>query len=97
MPMTEDLSVFFDVTEHATRAVLDNVEVAGIFDHGYGVELGVMGVREPAFTLPTAQCTRVHNGSALRLVDGLHAGARYVVTTPEPDGTGITVLRLQQA
>jgi hypothetical protein len=95
--MTEDLSVFFDVTEHATRAVLDNVEVAGIFDNGYGRELGVVGVLEPAFTLPSAQCTRVHEGSSLRIVDGAHAGRRYVVTTPEPDGTGVTVLRLQKA
>jgi hypothetical protein len=95
--MTEDLTVFFNVTEHATSAALDNVEVAGIFDNGYmGALGGVVGTTDPTYTLPTAATRRTLQGSPLRIIDGPHAGNRYTVTSVEPDGAGVTTLRLQR-
>lgn len=97
MPMTEDLTAFFDVNEHATSAALDNVEVAGIFDNGYiGALGGVVGTADPTYTLPTASTRRTQQGSTLRIIDGPHAGNRYTVTSVEPDGSGVTTLRLQR-
>lgn len=95
MPMVEDLTVFFNEAEHATRAVLDNVAVAGIFDNGYTAALGgVVGATDPTYTLPTADAKRTAQGSTLRIVDGPHAGLKFTVQTVEPDGTGVSTLRL---
>lgn len=97
MPMTEDLTVFFNVTEHGTRAALDNAEVVGIFDNGYtGALGGVVGATDPSYMLSTTAARRTQQDSALRIIDGPHAGTRYTVTAVEPDGTGVTTLRLQR-
>jgi len=91
MPMIEDLSVFLNVDEFAHRAVLDNVAVAGIFDNATGNAIGsdVM-VAEPSFLLPTADCTRVRDGTSRLRIDGVP----YIVRTSEADGQGLTALHL---
>jgi len=97
MPMTEDLTVFFNEAEHATKAVLDNVAVTGIFDNGYtGAMAGLAAATEPSYLLPTADAKRAVEGSPLRIVDGIHAGLRFTVRTVEPDGTGLSTLQLQR-
>lgn len=95
MPMQEDLSTFFDPAEMAHRAVLDNVEVTGIFDNGSRNALDALGgiaVRDPSFTLPSAQCSRVRVDSHLRVV----GEGSYSVAAIEPDGAGVTVLHLRR-
>lgn len=95
MPMVEDLSVFFNEAEHATLAVLDHVQVAGIFNNGPADALA-MTAQVPTYLLPSAACTRTAYGSRLRIPD-LGNDGLYTVQALEPDGTGMTLLRLQKA
>jgi len=93
MPMVEDLSLFIDVDEFGSRAVLDNVAVTGIFDNGAREALaGMVTVQDPTFTMPSADCARARRGSPLRVIDQ----GQYLVQEIEPDGTGVTVLRLSK-
>ena len=75
--------------------VLDNVAVTGAFSNGAADSL-TMTAQEPAFLLPSAACTRVAQGSKLRIPD-LGNDGLYTVQAIEPDGTGLTLLRLQKA
>ena len=93
MPMVEDLTAFFNVDEHATQAVLDNVAVAGIFDNGYAAVLGGVATLVPQFVLAAADAARAKQGSTLRMV----GGNAYRVSNIEPDGTGVTTLILERA
>lgn len=92
MPMVEDLSLFFNADELAHQAVLDNVVVAGIFDNGYELALGAIGVQRPTFTLPTAACSNIEPGTSHLRIPGVGS---YSVQEVEPDGTGVSTLRLQ--
>lgn len=73
-------------------AVLDNVMVTGLYDNpATAAFAGDMIAADPTFTLPTADCARVREGtSRLRIVDG-HA---YIVRQAQADGQGVTVLTL---
>lgn len=93
---SEDLTAFFNADELATNATLDGAPVCGIFDAAYvavdsGASLGVDSTN-PQFVLPTSQADAagVHHGSAL-VVNAV----TYRVISIEPDGTGVTTLRLQ--
>lgn len=78
-------------------ATVDNVLVSGAFRNGYlGALGGVVGTAEPSFAFNSVDFNRAKQGSALRIVDGPHAGHRYTVTSVEPDGYGVTLLRLQR-
>lgn len=96
MPMVEDFSAFLDVDELAHQAVLDSVEVAGIFDNGPRDAMSGLGggvaVADPTFALPSAACTRVRAGTSRLRVVGV---GTYTVEAIEPDGTGMTLLRLR--
>lgn len=86
-------AVFRHLSDHT--AVLDNVQVTGIFDNGSrqaldGLTGGVV-VQDPTFTMPTAGCARARRGSTLRIDQ-----VPYLVQEIEPDGTGVTVLRLSK-
>lgn len=76
-------------------AVLDHVEVAGIFDNGMADSL-TMAAQAPTFLLPSAACTRTAHGSKLRIPDLGNDGV-FTVQAIEPDGTGLTLLKLQKA
>lgn len=75
--------------------VLDNVAVTGAFSNGAADSL-TMTAQEPTFLLPSSACTRTAYGSTLRIPDQGSAGL-YTVQAIEPDGTGLTLLRLQKA
>lgn len=92
MPMTEDLSAFFDTAEFATAATLNGVAVTGIFDAAYeeqGLGLGMAGT-VPVYTLPSADVPATVVGLALVI-----GATTYTVVESMPDGTGITRLRLR--
>lgn len=93
MAFTEDLSPFFSAAEFADDAMLDGVAVQGIFDRTYVEAGGGMGMSStvPAFTLPTIAVPANPVGKLLVV-----KGVTYVVVTPEPDGTGITLLILER-
>jgi hypothetical protein len=75
--------------------VLDHVEVTGGFSNGPADPL-TMAAQDPTYVLPSSACTRTAYGSKLRIPhlgnDGL-----FTVQAIEPDGTGLTLLRLQKA
>ena len=92
MPMVEDLTQFFNVNELSHQAVLDNVEVSGIFETSYDAAFGSIGVQRPSFTLASAACADIVAGESHLRVPGIGS---FTVMDTEPDGTGVTVLRLQ--
>ena len=53
---------------------------------------GGISAQAPSFVLPSASCTRVVAGTSRLRVVGQGA---YTVEAVEPDGTGITTLRLR--
>lgn len=75
--------------------VLDHVAVTGAFSNGLSDSLS-MTAQEPTYLLPSASCLRVRQGSQLRIPD-LGNDGLYTVQAIEPDGTGMTLLRLQKA
>lgn len=95
MPMTEDLTAFFDADEHATEVQLDGQAVSGILDRGY-VDVSGMGTTRPTFTCAQSAVPYVAEGSVL--VAPADAAVPeitvYEVRQPEPDGTGLVVLPL---
>jgi hypothetical protein len=91
----EDLSPFFVAGEFAGSAdTLNGVTVVGIFDGAYvatGDGIGMSSTR-PVYTLPTSAVPVDQEG--LVLVAG---GKHFTVAAQEPDGTGVTMLILENA
>lgn len=75
-------------------ALLNGVEVAGMFDNSYHAgDIGIgMASTQPAFTTLTAHVT----GEAVGQLLVIH-GASYYVAAHEPDGTGMSLLLLELA
>lgn len=92
----EDTSVYFDtVTGFAQTCSLDGVDVPAIFDNTFA--LGAVGqygmaTSGPSLTLQTASVPVDVEGKTC-LVDAV----AYTVAAHEPDGAGISVLRLELA
>jgi hypothetical protein len=84
-----DNAAFF--TDFAIDLTVDGVAVRGVFDNPYAAAFGGMvGGSGPQVFVPSE--TVVSRGSAVVI------GAKtYTVTGIEPDGTGITLLRLDDA
>lgn len=100
MPIAEDLSVFFNPAEFAVFAMLDGVEVVGIFDNAYEAESlgGGVSASGPAFTLPSSAVPSPVYGLLLAPhpdPDKMTIPAVYKVAEPMPDGTSVTKLRLR--
>jgi hypothetical protein len=95
MAFVENFPVFFNIGEFADAATLDGAAVVGIFDGDY-VDLlnGTAEGSGPAFTLQTDDAVCAH-GSDLIITTGRGTGS-YKVRIIEPDGTGVTVLRLER-
>lgn len=75
-------------------AVIDGVQVDGVFDNGYGqTQFGMgMATRNPRFTLPTAAVPANPVGTVVGI-----GSESYSISEHEPDGTGMTVLILELA
>jgi hypothetical protein len=88
----EDLTPFFAVSDFAVAGTLNGVAVTGIFDNQYFEPLGgdVQGA-EPVFVLPTASSSSAAHGQSLVI-----GATTYKVRGVEPDGTGVTLLRLEK-
>lgn len=89
----EDLTPFFDVASgFATSATWNGTTtVSGILDNDYAEPLGnVVQSLAPVFTLPTSSVPGVKHGDTLVI-----SATTYKVRGVEPDGTGITTLRLE--
>ena len=89
MAFVESFAGYF--ADYGVDATLNGTPVRGIFDDAYGDAFGGMVAGSgPMFRLPSS--IAVSRGNSLVL------GAKsYTVVGIEPDGTGLTVLRLDQA
>ena len=90
MAFAEDLAPFFSTADFAVAAALNGVSVTGIFDNGYAEPFGEVEGRQPTFLLPTASAPSVAHGQSLVI-----GAATYKVRGVEPDGTGVTLLKLE--
>lgn len=80
-------------TANAT-ALINGVEVDGVFSNGYEqVAFGVgMADTNPTFRLPTDAVPADPVDTTIAI-----DGVGYIIKAHEPDGTGMTILRLEEA
>ena len=89
MSFVEDLAPMF--ADFAVTATVGASSVQGIFDNGYaGSFAGMVPDTDPRFTCATADATGATVGTTITI-----NATAYTVCAVEPDGTGITVLRLK--
>jgi hypothetical protein len=89
----EDLTVFFQADEFAVDATLNGVAVRGVFDNQFdssSIAVGDIAGSSPGFTLRTVDVPAKPVGKLLVI-----AGKTYKVVEHRPDGTGVSVLRLE--
>ena len=89
----DDLTPFFVVGEFCHgEDTLDGAPVVGQFDASYVRNGGGMGMSDAiqAYLLPTTSAPAEGNDQVL-----VHKGISYRVAEIEPDGTGLTVLVLE--
>lgn len=87
--MVEHLAGFF--ADFGVTATLPSTAVVrGIFDASYQDVLGVSN-DGPAFTVGTADVASLDHGDTITI-----GASAYTVRAIEPDGTGMTVLRLER-
>lgn len=90
MPMTEDLTAFFDVDEHATAATYNAATVNGIFEDQF-VAVGGIESSRPTFTCDEADVAGIVHGDSITINSII-----YTVAGHQPDGTGIMFLILKE-
>lgn len=101
MAFTEDLSVFFDTDDFAVSAAFtprtggSSTTIKGIFDKEYvavgdGAEVAVAAT-QPIFQTATSGISNARGGSLVV------AGITYTIVEVKPDGTGTTMLVLEDA
>lgn len=90
MSFTEDLSPFF--ADHGVNATVGAVTCLGIFDNIFLETMGFTAGSRPTLLVKSADVPAVAENTAVSVPAG-----SYTVTTIEPDGTGLTLLRLQEA
>ena len=90
MAFVETLDPFF--ADFAVSATIGGSTVSGIFDNAYqGSFEDLVGDTAPAFTCKTADLPAITPGSSTVTV----TAGTFTVAAVEPDGLGVTVLRLK--
>lgn len=90
MAFTEDHSEFLHDAEFASVAAIGGASVSGIFDHIYVEVMDVNGER-PTFLADSGDVSAVSIGDTLAVNSTI-----YTVRIPQPDGTGMTMLILEE-
>ena len=89
---TEDLADFFKTADHGTAAsythAATTTTVNGLFEKAYLETFNTQG-SQPTFMCATADVSSAAHGDTLVI-----GGTTYSVVGVEPDGTGVTLLRL---
>lgn len=91
MAFEEDLSAYFRTEDFGVAVSVRGRTLHAIFDAQYQEQLGVSG-SGPALTCATEHVADVRRDEVVTV-----GADSYRVVAVEPDGTGITVLRLQRA
>lgn len=88
--MTEDLAPFF--ADFGVSVTIGGVAGIGIFDNAYAQALGFTAGTSPVLIVKAADVPAVAQGDAVVV-----ATLNFTVAGIEPDGTGLALLRLQEA
>lgn len=93
MAFTEDLGVFFQDRDFAVAATYSGSgsTIYGILDSEYDEPMGRVQASKPIFGCKTADVASAVHGQTLTI-----AAQVYKIVGVEPDGTGITILRLEK-
>lgn len=81
----------FAALANAMASINGGAAVPVIFDNGYSAALGMEG-SGPMLQALDADVSAIVQGNAVAI-----GSTNYTVVTVEPDGTGVTVIRLQEA
>ncbi len=87
--VSEDLVPFF--AEFGQACAIAGGSVTGIFDAQPQQAFGLVDASGPALTIRSSDWASVTRGESVTV-----AAVAYTVIGIEPDGTGITILRLQR-
>lgn len=90
MDITTDFDAFF--LDFGLLATVAGQPVDGIFDNAFLTSLGFTAGSAPTLLIAHADAPSVAQGDAVVV-----ASVNYTVTAIEPDGTGLALLRLQEA
>ncbi len=90
MAFVEDFAPMF--ADFGTAAVVGGVSLSGIFDNDYAIAMGFASGGTPVLLIFSAAAPSVAVGNAVTV-----GAVSYTVVAVEPDGTGMTALRLQEA
>lgn len=98
MPFTEDLTEFFDTSDHATAVTYtpsggSATEINGIFDNNFmEIEDDIAGVESsiPMLTCRTSDVSSAAHGDTI-----INGAITYNIVGVHPDGTGVTILMLE--
>jgi hypothetical protein len=90
MAFTESLDAYF--LDFGIVATVGGVVVEAIFDNQFATSLGFAAGTSPILLVQSAAVPLVALGTAVTI-----GAASYTVTAIEPDGTGLTLLRLAEA
>jgi hypothetical protein len=89
---TDDMEVFVDPDMPGyVLATVGGVETSALFSNGYATGLSISG-SAPSLLLPSSSAASAAQGTSVSV-----GGVSYTVTGVEADGTGMTLLRLQEA
>lgn len=86
-----DLAAFVDADMPGyVQATVDGIVVDALFRHNYAAGLDISG-SAPSLLLPSSSAASATNGTSVVV-----GGVSYTVSSVEADGTGMTLLRLQE-
>lgn len=91
----EDFTAYF--ADFGVNALVAGVAVRGIFEQAYVSALDIASTG-PALILATADAAAAQqDATQVSILDVPYVGPAYTVRGIEPDGTGLTVLRLRKS
>jgi hypothetical protein len=90
MAFTEDFASYF--VDFGVIATVDGVSARGIFDNDFLTAMGITAGTGPVLLCSAADITSAEQGDSVTV-----NAVSYTITAKEPDGTGMTLLRLQEA
>lgn len=73
-------------------ATIGGVEIDGVFRNSYGEALGMIGGTDPTFTCESSKISGLVEGGTVII----NAVTYIASSDPEPDGTGISTVRLRK-
>lgn len=88
MAFIEDTSMFF--ADFGVDAVVDGVNVVGIFDKAYQESFGIVSGDNPILVVSSNVAAAEGDSVTINATS-------YTVAGVQPDGTGITILQLEAA